>query len=129
MMPTACKRWHTDMQDLLEKHLDEEISHALRFETTVTRAQKAAAWERLQALAQEQTQLPPITAPQGAVAPHLRWLDCLSALRASSVKLLHSLVLDSAAYERARAPRFYYPYQYYRTQVRWVEPANMAMCA
>lgn len=127
MMPTACKRWHTDMQDLLEKHLDEDISRALKFETTVTPAQKAAAWERLQARVQQQPQLPPILAIE-ASAP-LRWLDKLKTLRVSSVRLLHSLILDSAAYERASAPRYYYPYADYKTNVRWVEPANKLMCA
>lgn len=126
MMPTACKRWHTDMQDLLEKQLDADISRTLKFETTLTPGQKAAAWERLQVRAQQQTQLPPLAASETA-AP--RWLDKLQTLRVSSAKLLHSLILDSSAYERASAPRYYYPYRFYKTQVRWVEPANKLMCA
>lgn len=127
MMPTACKRWHTDMQDLLEKHLDEDISRTLKFETTITPAQKAAAWERLQARAQQQPQLPPLVAVTESAAP--RWLDKLQTLRANSARLLHTLILDSSAYERASAPRYYYPYTAYKTQVRWVEPANKLMCA
>lgn len=113
------------MQDLVEKHFDEDISRALKFETTVTPAQKAAAWERLQARAQAQTQLPPLEAEPNRPW----WFEMMTALRTGSARLLHALVLDSAALERASAPKYYYPYQLYHAQARWVQPVMLAMSA
>lgn len=129
MTRIAFKRWHMVMQDLLDKHLDGDISRTLRFETNVTHAQKAAAWERLQARAQQQTQLAPFSSSEQVEAPRGRWVEVITALRDSSAKLLHTLILDEAALERARAPRRHYPYPYYDIQARWVQPVIIAMSA
>jgi hypothetical protein len=127
MTRIAFKRWHTVMQDLLEKHLDEDISRALKFETVITSAQKAAAWERLQARVQEQCQLPPLeAAPEPS---RERWLGIFTAARRRSTQLWNTLVLDTAALERASAPKYYYPYPFYHTQARWMQPVIQAMSA
>jgi len=117
------------MQDLLDKHLDEDISRTLKFETTLTPKQKAAAWERLQARVQEQTQLPPLEEPCQPELVRFRWLEMITAFRVGSTKLLHTLVMDSAAFERAGTPKSLFPCHYYDIHGRWTHLSIIAMSA
>lgn len=114
------------MPDLLERYLDDDISRTLKLETSVTPSQKAAAWERLQARAKEQSMLPPLEAETASKevrdSERVRWLEMVYALRDGSMKLLNTLVLDSTAFERANAPKRRYPYPYFDIQGRSTHP-------
>lgn len=114
------------MRDLRDKQLDDDIRRVLKYETNLSAAQKSGAWERLHARAQAQTQLPPIDALVAPDETRPRWSWMLDALRTGSTRLLRTLVLDTAALERARAPKSLYPYPYYTLQARIIQSSMMA---
>ncbi len=85
------------MQELRDKQLEQDITRTLRFETLVTPAQQQAARERLLQRAAEQTVLSPALEEAESAS---RLLEAASLVKNRSLRLLHVLLIDSAALDR-----------------------------
>lgn len=90
--------------------IDDLIAYSLEMETVVTSAQKARAWERLQAGAAQQVILAPYAiAPRAAVPSP----DLFTRLRNLVSGLALFLFSDEAGYHRAATSRealYHYPF-------------------
>ena len=84
------------------QQFDEFLEHALKTDTTVTRRQRDAAWERLYQRAVEQVILPPYAIPPDPVSTPMGLVDRLVA---GCVRMLSALVIDEDPYQRAASHR------------------------
>lgn len=90
--------------------IDDLIAYSLELETVVTSAQKARAWERLQASAAQQVILAPYAIAPRAASPAP---DPLARLKNLVLGLGMFLLSDEAGYQRAATSRealYHYPF-------------------